>query len=78
MASLKNTLYLQAKLGGLVESVILDDSYHIVTLDQQRDIVIDRTIDFVGRIEATLAAKAKVDKRRNTTIERASVGKLSS
>lgn len=76
MASLRNTLYLQAHLGGLVESVVLDDSYHIVTLDQQRDIVIDRATDFVGRIENTLSAKAKVDKRR--TIEAARVAKLSS
>jgi carboxylesterase len=77
MASLKNTLYLQVNLGGLVESIVLDDTYHIITLDQQRDIVIDRAIDFVGRSETTLAAKAKVDRRR-TAVEAARVGKLSS
>jgi carboxylesterase len=64
MASLRNALYLQTHLGGLVESVVLDDSYHIITLDQQRDIVIDRVTDFVDRVEVNLAAKAKVDRRR--------------
>lgn len=76
MASLKNTLHLQANLGGLVETIVLDDSYHIITLDQQRDIVIDRAIDFVSRIETTLEAKAKVDRRRNIAAER--VARLSS
>jgi carboxylesterase len=54
MASLKNVQYLQAHLGGLVDSVILDDSYHMVTLDQQRHIVADRSVSFVGRIEAAV------------------------
>lgn len=52
MASLKNAHYLQANLGGLVDSVILDDSYHMVTLDQQRHITADRSVEFVNRIEA--------------------------
>ena len=43
MASLKNAQYLQANLGGLVDTLVLDDSYHIVTLDQQRHIVAERT-----------------------------------
>jgi carboxylesterase len=54
MASLKNAQYLQANLGGLVDTVILDDSYHMVTLDQQRDIVAERSTDFVGRVEAAV------------------------
>jgi carboxylesterase len=57
MASLKNAQYLQANLGGLVDTLILDDSYHIVTLDQQRHIVADRTASFVGWVEAHVAAK---------------------
>jgi carboxylesterase len=52
MASLKNAQYLQAHLGGLVDTVVLDDSYHMVTLDQQRHIVADRSTDFVNRVEA--------------------------
>jgi carboxylesterase len=56
MASLKNAHYLQAHLGGLVDSVVLNDSYHMVTLDQQRHVVVERSVDFVARIEA--AAKS--------------------
>lgn len=51
VASLGNALELQRKLGGLVEMVVLDDSYHIVTLDRQRHIVVDRTVAFAEMIE---------------------------
>jgi carboxylesterase len=47
IASLRNAIYLQKKLGGLVDMLVLDDSYHLVTLDRQRDIVVDRAISFV-------------------------------
>ncbi len=59
MASLKNAQYLQANLGGLVDTLILDDSYHIVTLDQQRHIVAERTLRFVRWVEADAAAKSE-------------------
>jgi carboxylesterase len=59
MASLKNAQYLQSRLGGLVDTLVLDDSYHIVTLDQQRHIVAERTERFVGWIEARAAAKSQ-------------------
>jgi carboxylesterase len=57
IASLKNAQYLQANLGGLVDTLILDDSYHMVTLDQQRHIVADRTARFVSWVEAQAAAR---------------------
>lgn len=60
MASLKNAQYLQANLGGLVDTLVLDDSYHIVTLDQQRHIVADRTARFVSWVQAQVAAKSEV------------------
>ena len=56
MASLKNAQYLQANLGGLVDTVVLDDSYHIVTLDQQRHLVAERTERFVSWVETKVAA----------------------
>jgi carboxylesterase len=46
---------LQAKLGGLVDTVVLDNSYHIVTLDQQRHIVAERSERFVKWVESTVA-----------------------
>jgi carboxylesterase len=51
MASLGNALELQRKLGGFVEMVVLDDSYHIVTLDRQRHIVVERSVAFAQMLE---------------------------
>jgi carboxylesterase len=50
-ASLRNLHYLQASLGGLTETVVLDDSYHLVTLDRQRQIVVARTLEFAARLQ---------------------------
>ncbi|MEE9587939.1 MAG: alpha/beta fold hydrolase [Hyphomicrobiaceae bacterium] len=41
-----NAFYLQRHLGGLVDTIVLDDSYHIVTVDRQRDILVDRSDAF--------------------------------
>jgi carboxylesterase len=46
LSSLKNTEHLQRHLGGLVDTLILDDSYHIVTVDRQRDLLIEGTVAF--------------------------------
>lgn len=51
IASLQNSITIQKRLSGLVEMVVLDDSYHIVTLDRQRHIVVDRSVSFAGMIE---------------------------
>jgi carboxylesterase len=47
MAGLSNAFYLQKNLGGLVETLILDDSYHLVTIDRQRKMVTERCAAFV-------------------------------
>lgn len=49
-AGLSNVAYLQRQLPGAVETVILDDSWHIVTIDRQRQLVADRAIEFVSRL----------------------------
>ncbi len=49
-ANLNNASYLQRKLKGLVDTVVLDDSYHIVTVDRQRHVVVDRATQFVDRV----------------------------
>ncbi len=56
-AGLDNTAYLQRNLAGPVDLSILDDSYHMVTVDRQRNIVVDRTLAFVDRISAALVAR---------------------
>jgi len=57
-SDIKNTMVLQRKLSGRVEVSVLEDSYHLVTLDRQRGYVVDRTVEFVDRLLATEAAKA--------------------
>lgn len=51
ISDLSNAIHLQRKLGGLADCLVLDDSYHIVTVDRQRDIVIDRAANFIDFIE---------------------------
>jgi len=60
VASLSNAFYIQRRLGGLVDAVILDDSYHLVTIDQQRDIVVERSLALAARL-------AKTDLRERAT-----------
>jgi carboxylesterase len=60
-ASLSNMKYLQSNLAGLVETVVLDDSYHIVTLDRQRHVVVDRTLDFIARAQQFAGSLTAVD-----------------
>jgi carboxylesterase len=60
IASLRNAQYLQANLGGLVDTLVLDNSYHMVTLDQQRHIVADRATSFVAWIEAQVATRSRM------------------
>jgi carboxylesterase len=51
ISDLSNTIYLQRKLGGLVDTLVLNDSYHIVTIDKQRSLVVDRSAAFTRWIE---------------------------
>jgi carboxylesterase len=43
-----------------IEKVLLDDSYHMVTVDQQREIVIERSARFFERIAAAGAVPERV------------------
>ncbi len=56
-SDLKNTMLLQRKLSGMVEVCVLDDSYHLVTLDRQRGVVAERTVDFVDRVSNRIASQ---------------------
>jgi carboxylesterase len=47
LTSLKNPDYVQAKIGSkTVRKIILDDCYHMMTIDNQRDRVAEETIKF--------------------------------
>jgi carboxylesterase len=63
ISDLSNAIYLQRRLGGLAECVVLDDSYHIVTVDRQRDVVIDRSANFIEFIERRLAGASDTEQR---------------
>jgi carboxylesterase len=54
-AGLDNAAYLQRELAGPVDLVVLEDSYHMVTVDRQRHVVLDRTLAFISRIAGAVA-----------------------
>ena len=64
MASLDNAIIIQRRLAGLVELVVLDDSYHIITLDRQRHLVVDRSVAFTRSVERQRIGDAAVPAQR--------------
>lgn len=69
IASLANAFHIQRHLGGVVDAVILDDSYHLVTIDQQRHIVVDRSVALAQRLEARSLAEERMVPLRATAAE---------
>lgn len=61
-SDISNAFTLLRRLGGVVEMTVLDDSYHMVTLDRQRSLVVDRTVDFVQRLTQRLEEAAAVSR----------------
>ena len=60
---------MQKKLGGRVEMTVLDDSYHMITIDRQRQVVVDRTASFVQALageKAAVAAKVALQAKVRT------------
>jgi carboxylesterase len=49
-SDISNAIALQRRLAGLVEMCVLEDSYHMVTLDRQRPFVLDRVKEFAARL----------------------------
>jgi carboxylesterase len=58
-AGLDNAAYLQRELAGPVDLVVLEDSYHMVTVDRQRHVVLDRTAAFISRIAGSIAESVR-------------------
>lgn len=50
-SALSNAMLVQKHLGGAVESLVLNDSYHMITLDRQRSLVVDRTLAYAERLD---------------------------
>jgi carboxylesterase len=52
IASIGNALMLQRRLAGPVTTLVLEDSYHLVTLDRQRHDVASAVVAFCDRIKS--------------------------
>jgi carboxylesterase len=52
-AAMSNAIYLRDSLGGLVDLEVLDDCYHIVTVDRQRHLVVEAIDRFVANLIGT-------------------------
>jgi carboxylesterase len=52
IASLDNVAIVEQSVSAPVEKILLDDSYHMISVDQQRDVVIERSAGFFKRIAA--------------------------
>ncbi len=59
-SDLTNAVTIARGLGGPVELTVLDDSYHMVTLDRQRNVVVERSVDFAQRLTQRIEEKAAV------------------
>ncbi|MCL4766493.1 MAG: alpha/beta fold hydrolase [Hyphomicrobiaceae bacterium] len=71
-ASLRNAFHLQKSLCGSVETVVLEDSYHVVTLDRQRHVVMERTSRFAADVRQRIEDRAA----RAATIRAAQVSPI--
>ena len=60
-ASLRNLHYLQQNLRGPTETVVLNDSYHVITLDRQRQMVVARTVEFAARLQQATVQRLAAD-----------------
>lgn len=52
IASVKNAQLVVERVSAPTELVLLEDSYHMITLDRERDVVIKRSAEFFKRIVA--------------------------
>jgi len=60
VASLKNPLKILAGIAGPAELVLLNDSYHMITVDRERELVVERSIDHIQRVCGTHPAPSSV------------------
>lgn len=67
-ASLSNVDHLQRRLGGRVTTVVLEDCYHVITLDQQRDVVLEEAREFGMKLELAAIAAGKIERAQPARI----------
>jgi carboxylesterase len=61
-AAMNNATYLRDNLRGPVQLTVLDDCYHIVTVDRQRHLVVEAIDAFVENFIANIASDAAADR----------------
>jgi carboxylesterase len=64
VSSLRNVEIVRRGVQGPVDVLLLEDSYHMVTVDQQRDVLIDRSASFFTAIalaQSTSRKQARVN-----------------
>jgi carboxylesterase len=57
VSSLKNAEIIARALRGPAEICVLEDCYHLITMDRQRDVVIDRSRQFIEAVEERRARR---------------------
>ena len=50
ISSVKNASLIAARIGGRVEKILLENSYHLITIDQERDLVVAHSVAFLKRL----------------------------
>jgi len=49
----RNVELLQRHAAADVKTVLLEDSYHMITVDRERDVVIDRPVEFFASLASS-------------------------
>lgn len=57
ITGVRNALFLQNKLAGPRRTVLLDDCYHMITVDRQRDLVVRLSADYFAEIAGSAAKR---------------------
>jgi carboxylesterase len=66
-AALSNATYLRDNIKGPVDMTVLDDCYHVVTIDQQRHLVVAAIDRFAGRLAGRQGPEKISDRTRPRT-----------
>jgi carboxylesterase len=61
-AALNNATFLRDSLGGPVDLTVLDDCYHVVTVDRQRHLVVEAIDRFVANLAENTAGKSAANR----------------
>lgn len=58
VASLENAHLVARSVSGPVEMLLLEDSYHMITIDRERRVLIDRSAEFFSKVAASCTPSA--------------------